>query len=121
MSLGAIDDRNAAISTRATRCPLEPNRVIPLTRDTRLAETFGNVHPLSHIDGRFTYIDGTAVRAKRATAFHNGHGVTVVRQPVGKSATRNSHNPESVPASTRLISSGKQIGRVERRKRDAAS
>jgi hypothetical protein len=25
-----------------------------------------------------------------------------------------------VPASTRLISSGKQIGRVERRKRDAA-
>src|SRR3984893_7426849 len=42
---------------------------------------------LGHIDCGATHIYGTAAGAERATALHDGHGVTVTGQPIGKSTT----------------------------------
>jgi hypothetical protein len=47
-----------------------------------------DIHPLGHVDGGPTHIDRAAARAKRATAFHDRHGMTVARQPMCKGTTR---------------------------------
>ena len=71
--------------------PVAPQskKVIPHHASARLAEPCGDVHPLGHVDRGTTHIDGATARAKRAIAFHNGHAVTVTRQPIGQCATRN--------------------------------